>query len=191
MIYDDFKLNDIEGWFTPEEAEWLYEQAKQAYMVLEIGCFFGRSTCALLAGLAAHPPREVQGLLTVVDTFDGRGTVREEEIKRMGVHAAELKFRTNLTNRNLPARRTVLFVVRGTVANLGAGRGYDFAFIDGAHDGASVTADINGVVPRMLPGGIVAGHDYESDRPGLQEAVRVFCGGEPQRGAGSIWWRRV
>ena len=76
------------------------------------------------------------------------------------------------------------------------GGGIDFLFIDGAHDRASVEADMDGWLPKVKPGGIVAFHDYNSlpqDKPhtrGVKEAVdaRLWSGAEWERieGADSI-----
>lgn len=52
----------------------------------------------------------------------------------------------------------------------------DFVFIDAAHDYDNVKADILAWLPKVKPGGIMAGHDYESDYKGLMEAVNEVFG---------------
>lgn len=52
----------------------------------------------------------------------------------------------------------------------------DFVFIDAAHDYDSVKADIIAWTRKVKPGGIIAGHDYEENYPGLMQAVNEAFG---------------
>lgn len=57
----------------------------------------------------------------------------------------------------------------------------DFVYLDARHDHASVTADLHAWVPKVRPGGIVAGHDYlDGELPegtfGVQSAVDAYFG---------------
>ena len=45
----------------------------------------------------------------------------------------------------------------------------DFIFIDAAHDYKSVKADIDAWLPKIKPGGIIAGHDLHAE--GVKQAV--------------------
>jgi len=55
---------------------------------------------------------------------------------------------------------------------------FDFVFIDAGHDYASATADIQGWLPKVKRGGILAGHDYAKGSdgawtwPGVVQAVQ-------------------
>ncbi|QIE55276.1 class I SAM-dependent methyltransferase [Pikeienuella piscinae] len=56
----------------------------------------------------------------------------------------------------------------------------DWVYIDAGHDFDSVTKDLMAVLPKMKPGGIIAGHDYVrwgrfGYRCGVIEAVTKFC----------------
>jgi hypothetical protein len=65
----------------------------------------------------------------------------------------------------------------------------DFLFIDGCHDTAAVLRDIDVWLPKVAPGGIVAGDDFgwESVRRAVVERF-----GEPQvTPSGAIWWLQV
>lgn len=54
--------------------------------------------------------------------------------------------------------------------------GLDFAYVDGEHDYDSVLADLEGVLPKMREGGLIAGHDHcLIQRYGVVRAVAVFC----------------
>lgn len=48
---------------------------------------------------------------------------------------------------------------------------FDFVYIDALHDYESVKADINAWFHKVKRGGILAGHDYSSDWPGVMQAV--------------------
>ena len=48
---------------------------------------------------------------------------------------------------------------------------YDVVYIDGNHDYFSVVTDINNSLIRLKLGGIICGHDYNTDTPGVIKAV--------------------
>lgn len=54
---------DIQGWMNDEELQWLYTQARRMESVVEIGCWRGRSTHALLSGCP--------GIVNAVDHWKG------------------------------------------------------------------------------------------------------------------------
>jgi hypothetical protein len=49
-----------------------------------------------------------------------------------------------------------------------------FVYIDGLHDYASVSRDIELWFSKVAPGGIFAGHDYSPDLPDVMRAVDEF-----------------
>jgi hypothetical protein len=56
----------------------------------------------------------------------------------------------------------------------------NWVYLDAAHDFDSVVRDLNAVLPKLRPGGIVAGHDWVrwgrfGYRCGVVEAVTSFC----------------
>lgn len=56
-------------------------------------------------------------------------------------------------------------------ANLYDDASLDFIFIDAAHDYESVKKDIISWLPKLKKNGIIAGHDYTDDHPGVKFAV--------------------
>jgi hypothetical protein len=50
----------------------------------------------------------------------------------------------------------------------------DFVYIDGLHDYASISRDIELWYPKVRTGGIIAGHDYHPDIPDVIRAVDEF-----------------
>ena len=54
---------------------------------------------------------------------------------------------------------------------------FDFIYIDGAHDYDSVKQDIELALPLLKPRGILAGHDYLPQHPGVvAKAVHEVLG---------------
>src|SRR5512140_173260 len=61
-----YPQNHISGWMSLPELQWLYRMAQQHKTIVEIGCWKGKSTHALLTGAQKHG-----GQVTVVDHFQG------------------------------------------------------------------------------------------------------------------------
>lgn len=55
-----------------------------------------------------------------------------------------------------------------------ADKSLDFMYIDANHSYEAVTKDIEAWWPKMKPGGIFAGHDYDALDPGTIQAVNEF-----------------
>ena len=67
---------------------------------------------------------------------------------------------------------------------------FDFVYIDACHEYEAALADIKAWLPKISPGGIIAGHDYQPDYFGVIKAVQeVFVG--RQNVAEYNWWVRV
>lgn len=68
----------------------------------------------------------------------------------------------------------------------------DLVFIDGNHDYEYVKEDIACWLPKVRPGGILAGHDLDwKDAPGVRRAVQEAFGGDWSAGPDLVWWRVV
>jgi hypothetical protein len=140
----------------------------------------------LEVGPGFQPPEEVPGWLThaeghllwqsaagrdvlELETGSGRATVCLAQ-RAAGVltctaadpaEAREWLRRYGLTDR-------VTFARPGEVP---ADRKFGLAFVDGEHDADSVRRDIDAVLPRLAPGGLLAFHDYPD--PGWPDVRRV------------------
>lgn len=146
---------DVQGWLTEKEGQKLYELAA-GKLVLEMGSYCGRSTICM-----AQSAKQV----VAVDTFHCTNTVGdgnkypefEENIKRYGVkdriHVSCGRF--DLELRYLASQ---------------APQEFDLVFVDGSHDEASVTEDIQLALPLLHPNGIISFHDYAY--PGLWPDVK-------------------
>jgi SAM-dependent methyltransferase len=65
----------------------------------------------------------------------------------------------------------------------------DLVFIDAKHDYAAVKEDIAAWILHVRPGGILCGHDYSPDFPGVVKAVNECLGEVNVEGA--VWWKRM
>lgn len=162
LRYSDVVSSGIEGWMTDEELEWLRETAQGMKRVVEIGSWKGRSTQALLA---AEPQQVV-----AVDYWPGYRGVKRQFLKNVG-HNPRLAL---LEMPSLEAAKLVYAA--------------DMVFLDGAHDYASVSADIRAW--RTKARRILCGHDYDKNtHPGVVLAVNEAFGHVET--VGSIWFVRL
>jgi predicted O-methyltransferase YrrM len=160
---DGFRFpHDVDGWLSPIEGEKLAALAS-GKRVLEIGSYCGRSTICL-----AQTAKDVVS----VDPHDGRGTPQPRDTYD--------EFRANLErynlNQNVSVNQCTLDELLGWMKPPGRlDRSFDLIFIDGAHDYANVTRDIDRALTVLAPGGLLAFHDYQSiDHPGVTKAVDEF-----------------
>jgi len=65
-----------------------------------------------------------------------------------------------------------------TAARLFEAGTVDFVFIDAGHTREAVAADIAAWLPKVRPGGRIAGHDYAPEWPGVVQAVDECLGGK-------------
>jgi predicted O-methyltransferase YrrM len=71
---------------------------------------------------------------------------------------------------------------------------FDLVFIDAMHDYESVKTDILAWLPKVKPGGILAGHDYmhAGEHAGVGRAVdEVVKPISPVTVEGTVWWTRI
>lgn len=165
--------HDVHGWLN--DPSWITRcigRIPDGGQYLEVGCWQGKS--------AIHAAKQVQlsgKKITVwsVDTFEGSPDetahqymieslpegglhrVAQENIKRHGVHE-------------------IVKLVKGEstrVAEHFEDGSLDAVFLDGGHSYGAVYADVMAWLPKVKPGGILAGDDYhEGEFPGVVRAVK-------------------
>lgn len=145
----------VEGWMSYSELTYLACTAEKSPMILEIGSWLGRSTCALAANTT--------GTVWAVDTWEGTAeqgfTVDKEQLFSEFLHNTS----------GLPIV-PVMQHSRLAVRQLSRLR-FDMIFIDAAHDYESVKSDISTYFPLLRRGGIICGHDHHNNWPGVKQAV--------------------
>ena len=172
--------NNIEGWMTQEELSWLYSTAGGMRDIVEVGCWLGRSTHALLSGCP-------QGRIFAIDHWRGsraeRTTTHRAALER-DLHAefcANVGYFPNLTVIKLPSIEAA--------ACFPPWRRFDMVFLDAGHTYTEVSQDLATWFPRTRR--LIAVHDYCDELPEVRAAVNDFFEAGVMAKAGSIayWWR--
>lgn len=176
----------IPGWMWPQEMRWLYDTFQNSQAHLEIGTFCGKSLFVTACGMA-RLQKNSSPLCVAVDPlgFSGLGSTWEtcvleatlQEIRRRGPLDLEWWSTDSVTAMRTAQKRGLRF---------------DSIFIDGLHHYADVQRDIQGWLPFVRPGGVLAGHDYWPVHPGLMTAVREQFGDSVHLVPDTrIWWTRT
>lgn len=148
-------LPDIETSVSPAEAAALVEHAT-GKVVLEVGSWRGFSTVAM--GLVATRVHAVDHHLG--DEHAGHDeslSMLIANIDRYGVRSRVIVHVGDAVD--------VLPMLRHSQ--------FDFAFIDAFHETEAVLRDADLVLPLVVPGGLIAFHDY--GRFGVADAVDLLC----------------
>lgn len=168
---------NITGMMSEEELRWLYQTAQKMKSIVEIGCWRGRSTHALLSGC--------KGLVYAVDNWDP-AFAGIEPIHHQAMKDARKYFFENVGHfRNLQ----VLEMVSLKAAEAFQDKSVEMVFIDADHSYESVMADIAAWLPKTIK--MICGHDYNPMRhPGVVKAVdEVF--GTSARYVDTIWYKEL
>jgi predicted O-methyltransferase YrrM len=170
---------DIDGWMSVDELNWLASHAEKCQVIVEFGCFLGRSTRAL--------GDNCPGIIYAVDPWDGKYYNIDGSVAGWINTNVFDYFRANLAdlikkNKVIPVKQfSQLF--RGPV-------NADLVFIDGDHRYEEVKKDIYNALTMLTSGGIIAGHDYNHEGwPGVKPAVDELLG--TVNICDSIWWVEI
>lgn len=171
----------IEGWMDAPELLWLASIAAQSLRSVEIGSWRGRSARAMLDSTG--------GTLFAVDTW--KGSRNEKDLAHLKDIDSEIIYNDFLANmkssknyeRLVPYRMDSL---EAAAHFAGQGIKFDFIFIDAGHTYEEIMADLQAWTPLVRAGGVLAGHDYTYQWPGVVEAVNK-CFPDHMMGATTIW----
>ncbi len=164
----------VAGWFNFQDVyDLAVSQAARGDRLVEVGCWLGRSTC-YLAERARAADKDLK--LFAVDTFSG--SPEHAQLGEEFLASLYERFLCHLSAGGyLDAVRTIaLESVRA--ARLFPDGSLFFCFIDACHEYESVRADIDAWLPKVRPGGILAGHDYSPKSPGVVRAVNELFPGQ-------------
>lgn len=169
---------NIEGWMNEDELKFLANTARSSELIIEFGCYKGRSTRALADN--------TNGQVLAVDPWNG--TYIADNGSKHGIDTNVYEyFKKNLQDK---IDDGTVIPIKTFSHDFYTSRIPDFVFIDGDHRYASVLGDIGLAMELMKKGGILAGHDYtHGDWPGVKKAVdQIF----PKINlVDSIWWVHV
>ncbi len=155
-----------DGYFYPGDIlayRALVAQVPDGGRIAELGCYKGRSLCSIVA------------------------ECKRRGIKVFGVdtwHYAEdawVEFIENVEKCGVTARGLDADVVSYRMTSFAASLQFenaslDLVFIDTPHDYPTVIADLRAWLPKVKPGGIIAGHDYCPQHPGVAKALDEMFG---------------
>jgi hypothetical protein len=147
----------IDGWMTEPELVWLAEQASCHDLIVELGSFLGRSTRAL----GDH----ARGQVLAVDDWIGPREIILTDVVRSGLWG---QFNSNLADLIKSGKVTPMKVSHRDQDALARAIAHnnrsvrlkpDMVFIDGDHGYEAAKDDILFWKDRIVPGGILCGHD--------------------------------
>ena len=153
---------NIQGWFSfPSFYSNLVSEAKDGYHFVEVGTWKGCSA-AYMAVEIINSKKQIK--FDCVDTWSGS----EETIDPQSVHHEPLLLEKdglyNLFINNIEPVKHVIKPIRKAsleALDLYENGSLDCVFIDAAHDYENVCKDIQGWLPKIKPGGILSGHDWD------------------------------
>jgi predicted O-methyltransferase YrrM len=171
----------VPGWMSPQELEWLEQQAKGAALAVEFGSWCGRSSMALSAAK----------LLVCVDTWAGSP-------EHADIVATVNPWETWHDTMRDGVRAGAVRPIRGSLRHAWVSDGLlsqfndraDLVFVDANHDFTNVLADISLAYRLVRPGGIVAGHDYGTDWECVKMVVDEHVKNFDVVEGTSIWFAR-
>ena len=181
----------IQGWKTRDELVWIGRQAKGAKVVLDVGCWRGRTTKLMASVMSGNSVVIAVDHLTAPYTGE---TARNEIVKKEGSLRIMTDFLVNLDRELSESKVIAVFLdgdeARWYVKQVCNSSGIDFCWLDGDHAYHDVVSDIKAYLPLMRPGGVFAGHDYEPAFPDVVRAVNELLTAV-ERGPGTAWFYRV
>lgn len=156
-----------ENWFSyPNLYKKIVKKFSSGSKFVEVGCWKGRSA-AYMAVEIANSGKDIE--FYCVDTWEGSIEHKDDPT----IHTL---YETFL--RNMKPVENYYFPLRITSKEASSkfkDASLDFVFLDGSHEYADVKLDIQKWLPKVKPGGILAGHDYYVDCydwfPGVKQAV--------------------
>lgn len=154
--------NDIQGWCSLSELQHLYDLSTSMDSIVEIGCWKGRSTHALVSGC--------KGKVWAVDHFQGspeeRRSNHQEATQRdiSGDITSNLRWFPNLTVLNMTSQDASMMF---------PDRSVDMVYIDGGHSSREVRLDLYLWTPKAKK--VICGHDYQVD-PRVRAEVNAKYG---------------
>jgi hypothetical protein len=166
---------NIHGWFTfPLFYQQLVNESKNGYHFVEVGTWKGKSATYMAVEII-NSNKQIK--FDCVDTWRGS----EEHIdKSSPFYEPLLEKEDGLYNHFLENIKTVNHVINPIRLNsidaalLYPDQSLNCVFLDAAHDYDNVCADIKSWLPKIKPGGILAGHDIMHEP--IQRATSELLG---------------
>lgn len=160
------EAEQIQGWMTREELEWLARAAYESGSVIEIGCWKGRSTTAIA--------NACEGPVHCVDTWEGSEEL--PEMQKQARHGAVFQeFKRNIGGK-------VTMHVGDSVTQAAGLPEVGMVFFDGCHTYEHLKAELAAYVGKATK--LVCGHDFQDVQ--VRSAVRELLG--DVKAFGNLWF---
>lgn len=178
--------HNIEGWFNFQDVyDLAVREARDGAAFVEVGAWLGKSTAYMAdtirqsgKGIAFHTvdtwegcPNDPTGNLAAAMAKEGRS-----------LHS---RFLRNIAECGLTKYVMPLRMASPEAAEHFDNHSLEFVYIDADHSFDAVWADIAAWLPKVKPGGILAGHDF--DWGTVADAVRKHFGSNYERVGQSSW----
>ena len=177
---DHFYMNPCfgENWFTYQDMySAMVKRFPSGSHFVEIGAWKGRSA-AYMGVEIINSGKNI--LFDTIDTFQGSIEHQDNDV------IVQRKLFDVFSENTKPVAHAIRPVVNDSVtaASTYADASIDFVFIDGDHTYVGVKKDIIAWLPKVKPGGIIAGHDYASWFPDTMRGIEECF---PGRNVKSPW----
>lgn len=180
-------MKGLDGFFSEDEGRWYarFARALRGGIFVEVGSWKGRSTSFIGAVCMANGTR-----LVCVDHWRGSSDLLAETYAAaLAVEDVEQTFRKNMSELGIAAE--VIAEPSTLAAERFEPHSVDRVFLDAGHDKASVAEDLRVWSERLVPGGVLAGHDYDFKHADVQAAVDEFAAHNDlvvRKGPRAIYW---
>jgi predicted O-methyltransferase YrrM len=152
-----FDFQDLYG----DIADW----SKGGEVLVEVGSFLGRSACWLGERLQSLGKKSTLICVDEWPVFYEWASCSANRVEgAFEIFVANVR-QSGLQDMIVPIRGKSLWAASFIRNDL------DFVFIDANHEYESVKADIAAWLPKVKRGGMLAGHDYDDNFPGVKQAV--------------------
>lgn len=154
-----------EPWFSyPNLYSLVVKNAVNGSKFVEVGSWKGKSAAFMCVEIA-NSMKDID--FYCVDTWEG-------SVEHQVLNKNELPELYDLFLKNMEPVKSYFTPLKMTSIDASlmfADKSLDFVFIDASHEYAHVLLDIDAWLPKVKPGGILAGHDYTPSWPGVVKAV--------------------
>lgn len=160
----------VPGWLWPREVGALYRQLRQSRLHFEIGSFCGKSLYVTAAAMNG-------GRIIAIDPLSAEVIPGQDLITPGYEWQRDVLQATIQTIRDQFSTEVEWWPVTSAEAigeAMAQGLQFDSGYIDGNHAQAACSADLEGWLPLIRPGGKLLGHDYYPSCMGVITAVNEF-----------------
>jgi predicted O-methyltransferase YrrM len=171
---------EIKGMMHIGDLRWLFGNACKMNSIVEIGCWMGKSTHALLSGC--------KGMVYAVDNWEGSCYDNTSSVRGLRQAARELNiYERFVENVGHFENLTILKMISLEAVSEFEDKSIDMVFIDGEHRYPDVYADIGEWLPKTVK--LICGHDHRHEP--VERAVKDWFGEDYNLTPDNIWYKKL